>query len=76
MIRKLVKAKTEKRCYFCLSIIRRGDNYYKVSSPSQRSIGIEALCKSCYSPEETILRREVCSDPANRKTAGDESKRR
>ncbi len=42
------KARKEKECYFCLKKIKKGEEYYQVLFPFQRSIGMEAICLKCY----------------------------
>jgi len=47
------KARKEKRCYFCLKTIKKGEEYYQVSSPHQKMIlGMEAICLKCYEDEK------------------------
>ncbi len=47
------KARKEKRCYFCLKTIKKGEEYYQVNSPYQKMIlGMEAICLKCYEDEK------------------------
>jgi len=47
MLTKVVKAKTDRVCYFCGRTIKKREKYVKVLSPFQRSIGMEAICLNC-----------------------------
>ncbi|MCW7078225.1 MAG: hypothetical protein OCU22_03730 [Canidatus Methanoxibalbensis ujae] len=52
MLTKVTKARKETVCYRCGRIIQVGEKYIKVMSPFQRSLGMEAICWDCASPEE------------------------